>query len=154
MSYTNADGLFILTDGEQGTINITGAETDEVVVLDLDLTDLPGAGDITALNAFVPAGAYIKEAFLIMSEGATSAGSTTLDIGLAKQDGTPIDADGIDAAIAKTAIDAVGEVVRCDGALSGGTATVGADDAYVYFTVGTGPFTAGKAKLAINYVKV
>jgi len=154
MSYTNADGLFILTHGAQGDINITGAETDQTLVLDLDLTALPGAADITPLDAFVPAGSYIKEAFLIMSEGATSAGATTLDIGLAEQDGTPIDADGIDGAIAKTAIDAVGEVVRCDGDLSGGTATVGADDAYVYFTVGTGPYTAGKGKLVINYVKV
>ena len=45
------------------------------------------------------------------------------------------------------------KAVVCDGALVGGTATVGAADAYVT-TANTGTFTAGVAKLVIEYIEV
>jgi hypothetical protein len=53
-------------------------------------------------------------------------GATTLSIGLKQLDGTDIDPDGIDATIAKTAIDADGDVVQCDGALVNGVVSIGA----------------------------
>lgn len=78
------------------------------------------------------------------------AGGTSYNIGLNEPDGTVVDADGIDAAIALTAIDAVGETVLCDGALVANTAGIGAADVQVVI-VATGTFTAGKAVLDIEY---
>jgi hypothetical protein len=43
--------------------------------------------------------------------------------------------------------------VACDGALVGGTATVGADDAYVGISA-SGTFTAGQLLLLIEYIEV
>ena len=43
--------------------------------------------------------------------------------------------------------------VACDGAAVGGTATVGANDVYVEAIYGTAAFTAGEAKLVIEYIE-
>tara|TARA_R110002110_G_scaffold25998_5_gene96063 strand:+ start:874 stop:1092 length:219 start_codon:yes stop_codon:yes gene_type:complete len=64
-----------------------------------------------------------------------------------------IDADGIDAAIAKADL-AANKAVACNGALVGGTATVGAADAYVGALYATAAFTAGAGKLVIEYIEV
>ena len=82
------------------------------------------------MDAYIPAGSYITKATLVVTTAWTSGGSGTLGIGLQNSAGSAIDADGIDAAIAKTAL-AVNTAVACDGALVGGTATVGAADAYI-----------------------
>ena len=67
--------------------------------------------------------------------------------------GSAIDADGIDAAIAKTAL-AANTAVACNGALVGVKATVGAADAYISFRLRTAVFTAGAGKLVIEYITV
>jgi len=166
MAWQNEDGLYIRFATERGEIKAVGATVQEVekyLVVDLDYDDLPAytadlnndgtndgfAGD----DAYIPAGSYITDARVIVEDAFTSGGATTLSIGLAQLDGTAIDADGIDATIAKAALGA-NNAVACDGALVGGTATVGANDAYVYTTVATGPYTAGKAKLVIKYITV
>jgi hypothetical protein len=41
----------------------------------------------------------------------------------------------------------------CDGALVGGTATVGATDVYIEAYYGTAAYTAGEAKLVIEYIE-
>jgi hypothetical protein len=125
--------------------------------------DLPTNGLDEAILR-IPANARIKTATLRVL--VPFAGGTSYNIGLNEPDGTVIDADGIDAAIALTAIDAVGETVICDGELvqsftidaTGGVTeapshlqpTIGAEDGQVVIAA-TGTFTAGKAALEIVY---
>ena len=156
MSWTNADGLKVkfgleLSDGYNH--GLTSA-TQKAFTMDLDPVnkDLPLAADVDQAHPSIPAGALITGAYVLVTEAFTSGGATTLDIGLCQVDGTVIDLDGIDAVIAKAAL-AANLAITCDGVLADGTETVGANDAYVYFTTATGPYTAGKARLVINYVE-
>jgi hypothetical protein len=103
-------------------------------------------------DAFIPAGSFITSASLIVTSAFTSGGSATLTIGAYQQDGTTVDADGIDATVALAAL-AANKGVACDGALVGGTATVGANDVYIEANYGTAAFTAGEAKLVIEYIE-
>lgn len=159
MSWTNADGLTVLMHEEQGEVETTGrvGPIRQSIVVDLaDATTL-GTSYSTAAGpteAFVPANALIVDAHFITETAFTSGGSATLSIGLYNAAGSAIDADGIDATVALTAIDAVGESVVCDGAKVDGTDTVGTADAYVGFIYGTAAFTAGAGKLVIEYILV
>ena len=157
MSYTNADGLFILTDGDQGAVKDNGGALIGTKSLVIDIPDatLIGTAQVapTPNDAFIPAGAYITKATLVVTTAWTSGGSGTLSIGLFTLANAAIDADGIDATIAKTAL-AVNTAVDCDGALVSTQATVGAADAYVGMLYGTAAFTAGAGKLVIEYIEV
>jgi len=157
MSYNNDDGLRVLTGTDQGAAIDAGTTTkSEVKTLVIDIADATELGSSaatpTANEAFIPAGSYITAANLIVTTAFTSAGSGTLTIGTSEQDGTAIDADGIDAAIAKTAL-AADLAVACNGAQVGGTAAIGSNDAYVKANYGTAAFTAGAAKLVISYIE-
>jgi hypothetical protein len=90
---------------------------------------------------------------LIVTTAFTSGGAATLTLGLQQKDGTIIDADGIDATIALAAL-AANLAVACDGALVDGTATVGSADAYLSVIYGTAAYTAGAAKLVLEYIEV
>jgi hypothetical protein len=155
--WTNSDGLEVRFNGpEAGDISggLEACGPTKSVALDFTFSSAIAAGG-DSHEAFIPAGSYITAATLIVTTAATSAGTATLTIGLAKKDGTVIDADGIDATIALGAL-ASAKVVKCDGALSGGTASVGTSDAYVYTTPTTGgdAFTAGRGRLVIEYIEV
>ena len=103
-------------------------------------------------NACIPAGSLLVEARLEVYVAFDSAGSAlTLDLGMAKQDGTDIDIDGIDAAINETDIDDVGNTITCDGALIN---TVLTYDSYPTVRANTATATAGKAKLILTYLPV
>ena len=160
MSYTNADGLFVLTDKAQGTPNDEGVTTRgvrQVIVKKFTLADVGatfGAANIDPLEAAIPAGAIIVNADLVITDAATSGGSATLTIGTYTAAGAAIDADGIDAAIALTAIDADGDVVQCNGAQVEGVVTVGTAAAYIGAIYGTAAFTGGEATLIVEYIKV
>lgn len=155
--WTNGDGLEIRFTGPEAGATGAGVSTLGAVknlVLDFDFaTAITAAAD--AHEAFIPAGSYITNAYVIVTTAATSSGTATLTIGLAQKDGTVIDADGIDATVALAALGAA-KVVRCDGALAGGTASVGSANAYVYTTPTSGgdAFTAGRGKLVIEYIEV
>lgn len=159
MSYTNADGLRVLTNDDQGAVKTQGTAVSgmkQVVVVDLTLTSLGttfGASNIDLNNPVIPAGSLITRADLVMTTAATSGGAATLTIGTYNAAGTAIDADGIDATVALTAIDAIGETVRCDGAhlTTGGYI---AENAYIGAIYATAAFTAGVGKLYIEYVKL
>lgn len=159
MSYTNTDGLRVLTNADQGAVKTQGtAGNDPVQVLVVDITFTSigatfGAPNIDLNNPYIPAGSFIKRADLVMTTAATSGGAPTLDIGTYNSAGTAIVATGIDAAIALTAIDAVGETVRCDGSH---TTTAGyvASDAYIGLKYNTAAYTAGVGKLYVEYVKL
>lgn len=155
--WTNSDGLEVRFKNPEAGQTGAGLEACgplKSIAVDFDFaTAISAAAD--GHEAFIPAGSYIVNAYLIVTTAATSSGTATLTIGLAEKDGTVIDADGIDATIALAALGAA-KVVRCDGALSGGTASVGAKNAYVYTTptTSTDAFTAGRGKLVIQYIEV
>jgi len=156
MSYVNADGLEVLTAGEQGTAAKRGTSLSsqkKSLVMNITGTEVPSSvATPQDHDAFIPAGSYITGAHLLVSTAFTSGGSATLTVGTYTQAGAAVDADGIDAAIALAAIGA-DKAVACDGAAVGGTATVGGADVYVEAIYGTAAFTAGEAKLVIEYIE-
>lgn len=150
--WTNGDGLEVRFNGPEA--GQTGASVETcggVKELILDIADMSEA--ITAAadshEGFIPAGSFIVEAFLKVTSAMTGT-SGTLTIGLAEKDGTAIDADGIDAAVAQADL-AANKAVVCNGALVGGTATIGSADGYLYTTLG-GTVTGGAAKLVVRYI--
>ena len=158
MSYTNADGLFIVTDEAQGAVRdngVTSSNGIKTLVFEIKDSTLLGTADVDPQpnDAFIPAGSYITKASLVVTTAFTSGGSATLGVGLQQADGTIIDADGIDATVAVADL-AVNKAVVCNGALVGGTATVGAANSYLSLVYGTAAFTAGATKLVIEYIEV
>ena len=154
--WTNSDGLevrFVNPEAGATGAELVGGAIKEMVV-DFDFATAITA-EADGHESFIPAGSYILSATLIVTTAATSAGTATLTVGLAQKDGTVIDADGIDATIALAAIGAT-KVVKCDGVLAGGTASIGSANGYVYTTPTTGGdvFTAGRGKLVIEYIEV
>tara|TARA_R110002020_G_scaffold12032_3_gene44670 strand:+ start:2377 stop:2853 length:477 start_codon:yes stop_codon:yes gene_type:complete len=158
MSYTNSDGLFVITKNAQGAVRDNGLNAQngvKTMVFELkDATKL-GTSDVNPQpnDAFIPAGSYITKASLVVTTAFASGGSATLSIGLQQADGTIIDADGIDATVAVAAL-AANKAVVANGALVGGTATIGAANGYMSVIYGTAAFTAGAAKLVIEYIEV
>jgi hypothetical protein len=155
MSYTNADGLQVINGTDQGAaINEGNTVESDIRTMVVEIPDataiLSSAATPEPNEAFIPSGSYIKSASLLVETAFTSAGAATLTIGLQESDGTAIDADGIDATVAKAAL-AANLAVACDGALVGGTALV-QEDAYISMIYGTAVFTAGKGKLVIEYI--
>lgn len=100
-------------------------------------------------HPYIPAGAFITRAFIVVEEAFAS--GTDYDIGLYDAAGNALDAVGIDEAILLASL-AANEVHTCDGANVGGTITE-AVDAYIVVAE-TGSFTAGKGKLVIEYCQV
>ena len=163
--WTNDDGLTVWYGEEQAsrtsaswaTVNTDGPYS--VMVVDINYDDLPtfttDLNNDGTKNGFnnedvaIPAGSLITRAHIIVETA--FAGGTSYNIGLYQTDGTVIDADGIDAAVATAAL-AANLAVQCDGALVGGTALV-QNDAHLVVAA-TGTFTAGKAKLVVEYVQV
>lgn len=119
----------------------------EVMEIFFSYDDLPTYG-LDAAILSLPANSRIRRATLTTITA--FAGGTSYNIGLYQSDGTVIDADGIDAAVATAAINAEGESVVCDGALVNNTAGIGAAAGQVVFAA-TGTFTAGKARLTVVY---
>lgn len=154
----NSDGLYIRYDNDQGKVGIVGspAQSGSFKTIEVDFgyqdlnahtvaDDFFGGMPISA----IPSGASIVEANLYITTGFDSGGSATLDLGLVEADKTAIDLDGIDAAIAETAIAAAGDVVACNGALVGGALLT--EDAYLSYGVNVATFTVGQGKLVIKY---
>ena len=109
-------------------------------------------------EASIPAGAVIVSATLYVTTAFVGA-TATLDIGLKVAAGTNTDDDGIDSAIAVTALDAVGDTILCDGALvlqeTGDlTAVRFTADQYIMTTYDTAAFTAGEATLVVEYLEI
>ena len=163
--YTNIDGLTQQYGTKESQNHLTRshrvAGAVGQLVIDFDVDNLPGfdEGDdqsstmtrFSEQQAFLPAHAWIMSATLLVTEEFDSAGNnSTLTIGTYEKDGTAIDADGIDAAIAEAAMDA-GDVVLCDGDQVGATSVVADVPAYIRATVANSP-TQGAARLVIEYV--
>lgn len=155
MSYTNADGLFILTNGDEGVSKGVGSSLADPVkrlVMQIpDATKIPLTPAAPAANdPFLPANAFITNAYLVVKTAFAGA-TAVLNIGLQTAAGVAIAAQGIDAAIAQTALTA-NKAVVCDGTYVKGTTTVGAVPAYLSIDVDTAAFTAGAATLVVEYI--
>lgn len=162
MSYTTDSGIFVRMGTEEAELSRTGtASVDGLygqirVILDAD--HLPSVADGRTLidvtpHAAIPVGSIVTKAVVHVLEAFDSAGdAATLTLGLAEHDGTLIDEDAIDATVAQSAIDAVGELLTCDGVVINGAKST--KNAFVTATVGTASFTAGKAILVVEYLKV
>lgn len=168
-TWSNSDGLIVgfgthTVDNQVPAItsNIGAVKTASFVIQGTLLEDI---GALTAASLYpqgfvIPRGSKIQRATLTPSEAFTSGGAATLTIGTVKWDavGTVDDLDGIDATIAITAIDAIGESVLCDGALVNGTVVtsicgnVSNTDVRIVAGFGTAAFTAGKALLTIEFI--
>ena len=155
-TWTNEDGLSV-GFGPRDSLNDNGAVVEttgnvEVFQMNLHWDELPAAPGTAPLSKSIPlpANAVINDAKLQVLDAFTSGGSTTLTIGLVDAAGAAIDADGIDATVAKAALSA-GATIACDGALVG--ADVGSAAAYISTTTASGPWTAGEAVLTIEYTR-
>ena len=87
MSYTNADGLFVITNNAQGAARDNGLNAQngvKTMVFELKDATALGTSDVNPQpnDAFIPAGAYITKASLVVTTAFTSGGSATLGIGL------------------------------------------------------------------------
>ena len=120
---------------------------------DVIWSELAAFGTVNYLGRSVriPNGMLLTEATFEVSEAFSTAGSPTLTFGFHNADGSAYDADGIDATIAATAIDAVGGTVTCDGDLVNKILDNGTKKySYVTATVGTANYTTGKGKLRLK----
>lgn len=157
-TWVNDDGLPIrfgaelAVPGEGGQYRWNGPFAE--YEFDLIWDDLAAFGTVDFLgrSVRVPNGFLLTEATIEVTEAFTSGGAATLTLGFHNADGTAYDADGIDAAIALTALDTVGETTVCDGALVN-TILNNPNVKYSYHTatVGVANYTAGKAKLRLKY---
>lgn len=154
--YTNSDGLVITFGNAQGQPTNIGsphqAGTVKTIIADIKFSDLAAFGTTNYIfggipEVFVPNGALIVSAVFTVTT-AFAGTSATLDIGLGNNDATAIDFDGLFAALAQTAMDAVGETTTGGGALIG---TKIAADGYITTNVNTATFTAGAGRLVVTY---
>ena len=156
MSYTNADGLYVRTFRDQGAKSDTGTVIEPIVkYYTRRISDATAIGTAAPTpspdDAFIPSGAVITRAYIVVDTAFTSGGSAALNVGLYQADGTAIDADGIDATVAVAALSA-DAVIECDGADVG--TKVGANDAYIEVDYDTAAFTAGAATVVVEYFLV
>lgn len=162
--WINGDGLKVLfgTDkaraqrgGEYSTL-VDGKHCVEVTIA---LASLPtvasGNSQIIVDSVTIPNGAQIEQVDLFVSKVMVNSGSGTLDIGLVDQDfSTEIDFDGLVAALAKTALDGLGEYTKIvlgstsAGALIGTKIT---NTGLIVAKANTSDFTAGVVKVRIWY---
>lgn len=165
-TWTNSDGLVVgfgthTVDNDVPSVTSGGGSVKTMVVqiVGIDLPDTYAATDTPPQAATIRRGSLITSAVFVVDEAFTSGGAATLDIGTwSKGLATDVvdDAGGIDAAVALTAIDAIGEAVICNGALVGGTVAVGATangDCVIAPSYNTAAFTAGKGTLTIQYIE-
>lgn len=159
-TWYNNDGLTIKSGQDEGNpgnggVVVDGDGLNHVYIFNVEWNKLNAFGTVTILSDTIriPNGWRLESAEFYVETPFTSGGAATLDIGLYDTDRTTAyDADGIDAAIALTAIDGIGERVACDGALIG-TDLANNTPSLVTVTVGTANYTAGKGRLTIKLHK-
>jgi hypothetical protein len=166
MSWLNADGLYIKFGQEEAVAGKGGqfATPDggnvHVIEFDLNLASLPSAAAIVSDNIRVPSGFYVKEVELFVKTAAASSGGGTLNVGIIRSDrATEEDYDGLAAAVAVTAVDAVGDVVSLiqggtgHGALVGTQLAATAKNGYFTAHYGTAVFQSGVVQVRVHLVR-
>jgi len=151
-TWTNEDGLYIRYGTNRAGVATDGSTGAEELVLIHEIADATTLADtdtaaVPGDRPFIPAGAILRDAIFVVDTAFTSGGAAVLDLGLKQADGTNIDDDGIDAAIAVGSL-TVRSGTESDGALVG---TKMEHDSYVMATYDTAAFTAGAGRLIIKY---
>lgn len=168
-TWTNSDGLVVGFGKHTSDNNVPAVEGGKgatrvarmvITGANLELTGSLTAASIPPQSIILKRGAQIQRATFVVSAAFSTGSSPTLTIGTYKFDDitTVDDLDGIDATIAAAALDTVGEIVRCDGALvnAAGVTTVGAvsnSDVVIVAQYGTAAFTTGVGILTVEYVE-
>ena len=157
--WLNDDGLSvgfgtrIAENQRSGVTSVTGNKAELVLTFNYD--DLPGGTDVSSDGSYgtIPAGAVITDSYV---QATTDfAGGTSYDIGLQQLDGsTAINVDGLFDAVTLAQINA-GDSARGHGGTDSGALldSALAAEAQVVASA-TGSFTAGTAKLVIEYTLV
>lgn len=155
--WDNKDGLVVgfgtrTPSQTGGFVNAEAATFERKLFLRIkgeDLGDTVAATDEQLVfGPTIPSGAFIESAQLEVTEAFVGA-TAVLDIGVYNAaTEAAVDDDGIDAAVAVTAIDAIGDSIACDGAL---VDTVLAQDSKIAASYDTAAFTAGEAVLTVVY---
>lgn len=136
----------------ENTITATIEFNSDSVIATPHFNGIPLDGSSQTLDSFgfgievIPAGAFIKEAFILVEDG-IALGATTLDIGLFEADGTAIDADGLVADA--TAAELVEGILKLDGALIG--TKMGDVAGYIKATQSADTAFTGKGKLVVTF---
>lgn len=151
--WTNPDGLVVgfgqrdVADNIPAAVNAGGAKRQLVMeIVGANLADTAEPTDFIT-GAFIPADSTIVAAYLTVTT-AFAGTNAVLDIGTYDAAGDAIDDDGIDAAIAMATL-SDNYYVACDGGKIGTQVTV---NNYIAATYDTAAFTAGRAKLVIEYI--
>ena len=156
MSFENAAGLGVRNHyGERKIVDKFGGQVStslnvKEVEWVFSYDDLPSAVSGGYMEAYIPKGAVILSAKMVAL--VAFAGGTSYDIGLEQNGGTAIDADGLFDGVAVANLNVVNEWADSGGhtgALVG--STVGLTHDGFLLVVATGTFTAGKAKLVVEY---
>ena len=121
--WTNSDGLVVhfgtrdvTTTGGFRVADNGATEKVYMTIKGTDLADAVAATDDQIIyGPVIPNGATILSATLKVDTAFTSGGSAVLDLGLYDKDGTIVDDDGIDAAVAVASL-TLGAEIACDGA--------------------------------------
>lgn len=160
MADINKDGLKVRYFAEQAELAPAGYHDIanlRSIVIEIGKDYLYPAADVGGDETMpsIPAKAMIHSAFLKVHETFTASGAATLTIGTCDDEKNAVDADGIDAAIALAAL-ASGSIVKCDGAqvaAETATSSFSTKRQWITTTVGTGPFTGGRATLTLYFVE-
>lgn len=151
--WNNEDGLTVKFGNARSEVKESGVTAAEEKVLTFKLEDAVSIPDTDGVatdghDAFIPAGAHIKDAVLLVSDAFASGGAATLNVGTKDALGADIDGDGFFAAEALGGLTADTSLVSA-GALIGTTVT---SDSYVTFTWDAAAYTAGSAVLVVKFV--
>lgn len=160
----NADGLVTKYGLAETVKSPNGSSTsmlggDIVLTWEIDYARLPAFSANEAVGQFyggypnqaIPVGAFIKSVRLTPTTAFAGA-TATLSLGLAQEDGTEIDNDGLIDAVAVASIDTIGEAFTTGGALVGNNnGAILATTGFLWVSVQTATFTAGHGKLEVIY---
>jgi hypothetical protein len=166
-TWVNSDGLTVGYGTHSEDDNVAAVVSErgpyKVMQMYITATNLVATASVADTDqppqaVTIKRGSHIKSAKLSVVVPFATSASGTLTIGtFAAGDASTVDdVDGIDATIAVTAIDAIGDVVVCDGALVNGVVPLGAtsnSDVVILPSYGTGVFTAGQAILTVEYAE-
>jgi hypothetical protein len=158
--WLNADGLYIKWGTDEAEHGTSGAYADivagtHIVEAVIDLTKLStSAQTILDDNARIPKNYRLDKVEYVVDTAATSGGAATLDVGFvsAADRSTEVDHDGALAAVALSAINAVGNSADVRKGGTGAGAKVGATVStsavsLLVAKAGTAAFTAGKVRV-------
>lgn len=156
--WTNSDGLRIKIGASEanvtqgGEYNQTG-QNHEVQVR-FNLTSLGTASALLEPGIIIPKGARI-ESVEVLTETAATGATAVLNVGLVRLDNTTaIDADGLVAALAVTALDAAGEKNTLTPGSTGAGALIGttlANAGKFVADYDTAAFTAGVVLITVKF---